>query len=301
MRDQYYAQVDLLLDVLPHVMMDSRIAIKGGTAINLFYRDLPRLSVDIDICYLPIEDRIISFKNIHEILEKIKVKLEGLGFRVKTSKPLDAKSEAKLFVGNEKTEIKIEPNFTLRGSVYAPEVKMTSDFVSQKFGKEVEALCLNHADIFGGKICAALDRQHPRDLFDIKYLFEEGGFSDDVRKSFIVHLISHPRPIHEVLNPNLKEISKSFENEFRGMTTIEVKLAELIQTRLDLIQFVKENLTVKEKEFLVTFNNTAPNWTLLELKDVDHYPAVKWKLLNLQKMDHKKRTIHCEHLKDWLS
>ncbi len=68
MIERYVHQVELLLDVLPHTMKDHRFALKGGTAINLFYREMPRLSVDIDLCYLPIEDRLTSFKNIHESL-----------------------------------------------------------------------------------------------------------------------------------------------------------------------------------------------------------------------------------------
>jgi len=67
MKNTYKKQVDLLLDVLPFALVDDRFALKGGTAINLFHRDFPRLSVDIDLCYLPLEDRITTFKKIHTI------------------------------------------------------------------------------------------------------------------------------------------------------------------------------------------------------------------------------------------
>jgi len=55
--DIYRSQVELLLRVLPYVAKEKVFALKGGTAINLFVRDLPRLSVDIDLTYLPFEDR----------------------------------------------------------------------------------------------------------------------------------------------------------------------------------------------------------------------------------------------------
>jgi len=69
----YEAQVDLLLEVLPVVAKHRNFAIKGGTALNLFYLDMPRLSVDIDLCYLPVKDRKESFGEIHAMLKDIKV------------------------------------------------------------------------------------------------------------------------------------------------------------------------------------------------------------------------------------
>lgn len=300
MRKNYFDQVDLLLDVLPHAMKDKRFAVKGGTAINLFYRDMPRLSVDIDLCYLPVEDRTTSFANIHSMLDTIKTDLERLGLQVKPSKPLNGKSEVKLFVSNDDAEIKVEPNFTLRGSVFAPKAMTTTAAVIREFGKEIDASCLSLADLFGGKICAALDRQHPRDLFDIKYFLEKEGFTDEVRKSFIVYLISHPRPINEVLNPNLKDLSTAFTDEFQGMTTIEVTPDELIQARNELIKTIQASLTAEEKQFLLGLKDLNPNWDLLGLEGINELPAVKWKLLNLKKMNAKKRKTKRQLLQETL-
>lgn len=300
MAANYEHQVHLLLDVLPIVVKDNRFALKGGTALNLFYRDMPRLSVDIDLCYLPIEERLISFKNIHYILQIIKHDIERLGFKVRASKPLDGQSEVKLFVSNDQAEIKIEPNFTLRGSVFEPITKTLSSAVSLKFGKEVDANCLSFADIFGGKICAALDRQHPRDLFDIKYFLENEGLTKKIKKSFIVYLISHPRPINEVLSPNLKNISNIFNKEFEGMNSQGVTIDELNQARRQLIKLIKEDLTIDERNFILSVKNLTPEWDLLGLKAVDKLPAVRWKLLNLKKMDKKKHQLQYQRLKQKL-
>ena len=65
MREKYLKQVDTLIEILPIALADKRMALKGGTAINLFHRDLPRLSLDIDLCYLPLEDRVTTFAHIH--------------------------------------------------------------------------------------------------------------------------------------------------------------------------------------------------------------------------------------------
>ena len=58
----YKAQVDLLLRILPFVAKEENFALKGGTAINLFVRDMPRLSVDLDLNYLPFDNREAASK-----------------------------------------------------------------------------------------------------------------------------------------------------------------------------------------------------------------------------------------------
>ncbi len=77
MEIEYKKQVALLLSVLPEVAKESCFALHGGTAINLFVRDMPRLSVDIDLTYIPIEDRVTTFANISIALEKIKTTIEA--------------------------------------------------------------------------------------------------------------------------------------------------------------------------------------------------------------------------------
>jgi len=153
---------------------------------------------------------------------------------------------------------------------------------------------LSFADLFGGKICAALDRQHPRDLFDIKLLFENEGLNDDIRKAFLVYLISHNRPIHELLDPGLVDFRDTFENEFSGITRIHVKHEELIETRQKLISKINKDLTVDERRFLISIKKREPDWDLLGLKGIENFPSVRWKLINLSKMPVKK---HLQALK----
>ena len=64
----YYNQAELLLRILPLIYRQREFALKGGTAINFFFRNLPRLSVDIDLVYLPIEDRATTLQNISNLL-----------------------------------------------------------------------------------------------------------------------------------------------------------------------------------------------------------------------------------------
>ncbi len=71
MRETYFQQVRLLIEVLPLIAREADFALKGGTAINLFVRDLPRLSVDIDLTYLPIADREEPLAAIGETVRKL--------------------------------------------------------------------------------------------------------------------------------------------------------------------------------------------------------------------------------------
>ena len=76
-REDYAAQVALLVRVLPYVAKEEIFALKGGTAINLFYRELPRLSVDIDLTYLPVKDRTESLVEINDAMDRIAAAIEG--------------------------------------------------------------------------------------------------------------------------------------------------------------------------------------------------------------------------------
>ena len=116
-QDVYKNQVALLLDVLPILNEFNCFALKGGTAINLFVHDMPRLSVDIDLTYLPVESRDVFLSNIEVRLLKMKQLIERLSLTVK---PVFMKNDAisKLQVYNNHAMIKIEPNFVLRGAVF---------------------------------------------------------------------------------------------------------------------------------------------------------------------------------------
>lgn len=288
-KEKYKRTVELLLEVLPYSLKDERVALKGGTAINLFHRNFPRFSVDIDLCYLPLEDRETTFQNLHGILRQLKLSLEkNLGLKVSASNPLDGKKEAKLVAVKGDVEIKIEPNFVLRSSLFpADDIDLTANAV-EEFKKSVTARCLNIADTYGGKICAALDRQHPRDLYDVKYLLENEGITTDVKDSFIFYLISHNRPINELLSPNFKDITREYTEEFVDMAKIEVSLEELLANREKLVHQIKSSLGEQDKEFLLGFVSNSPDWRLVRDSKIKDYPSVKWKMMNQGKMDKKK-------------
>lgn len=296
----YEKQVKLLLKTLPIVASEKVFALKGGTAINFFIRDLPRLSVDIDLTYLNIESREETILNINTALSKISNRLISIGLKVseKTSKGGLKKLEVSDI---ENISIKIEPNYLLRGNILPIERMRVVKSVSDKFEMSASMNILNINELYAGKICAGLDRQHPRDLFDIKLLLENEGLNRNLVQTFLVYLISHNRPINEMLNPNFLDIKDTFEKEFIGMTMIPVSLEDLIETRKNLVNNIKKSLTDKDKNFLLSFKKGDPDWNLIDFSGIDKLPAVVWKMQNINKMTKEKHKEQFEKLHNLLS
>ena len=299
---KYRDQVDLLIDALPYIDKEKCFALKGGTAINLFVRDLPRLSVDIDLTYVPFDGRKEALLNISEALLRIKNDIETTisGITVNEVSQSDG-TIAKLTIQKDRAQIKIEVNTMLRGHLYETEALNLSQKVQDTFEKYAEITIVSQAELFGGKICAALDRQHPRDLFDVYYLLENEGLTDDIKYGFISALLSHGRPVHEVIAPNFKNQQETFETQFQGMTNTEFGYDEFEKTRTRLVDEIHASLTKNDKEFLISFVKGQPKWDLFPHKRLKDLPAIQWKLLNIGKLiknDPKKNRSYIDLLKD---
>lgn len=293
----YKAQVNLLLRVLPFVAEEKVFALKGGTAINLFIRNLPRMSIDIDLNYLSFDDRNTALANIESSLRRIKKRIEEskLGIRV-TSIPI-AGNDAKLKCQFEHTQILIEANTTMRGCLFEPRIMGLADRVQAEFEWFTEINIISKGELFGGKICAALDRQHPRDLFDIHYLFKNEGITDEIKMGMISSILSHPRPINEMLNPNFVDQRETFERQFSGMTLEPFSYENFEETRIHLIDQIKKSLTEKDKNFLLSFKKGEPAWDLFDADRLKDMPAIKWKLLNIRKLMETNSQKHAKSLK----
>lgn len=295
----YFQQAKLLVPILPEVRKETAFALKGGTAINYFYRNLPRLSVDIDLTYLPVKARD---KSIAEISASIVNIMDGVQYTIPNIRIIPKKNKTigliiGFIVAQKNVTVKIEPNIVLRGSVFPSEKVSLSPHAIELFSSKVRLQRLSFPDLYGGKICAALDRQHPRDLFDVKLLMENEGLTDDVRKAFIVYLISHSRPIVELLDPQFKDIDHIFNNEFQGMTQDPVTLHDLVDVREKLVRQIHHDLTDHERHFILSIKEQQPEWDLLGIADVNRLPAVQWKLQNLHRMSRKKHAAAVEKLK----
>jgi predicted nucleotidyltransferase component of viral defense system len=298
----YFRQAELLLRVLPLIDREAVFALKGGTAINFFVRDLPRISVDIDLVYLPVGERDFSLREISEALVRISRNVESRipGTKIVPRKIKGSDLWSGCSVQREDATIKIEPNLVMRGSLFPPERRNLCLKAKSVFELSVESRTLSENELYAGKICAALDRQHPRDLFDIMMLLREGSFNEGMRQAFIVYLISHDRPMVEVLDPGFANIRPVFEAEFRDMTLEEVTCEDLEKTREQLVSMIARELTIQEKQFIVSVKEGMPQWDLIGIEGVENLPAVKWKLLNISRMNPSKHKKAVHKLRDYL-
>ena len=294
MLERYIDQVQLLVDILPQITKETAFALKGGTAINLFHRDMPRLSVDIDLTYLPVEDRDTSLRNMDATLDRIMATISNRhrGLHVRRAAG-GGGGDTRIMVGNAAAQIKIETSPVMRGTVLPPVIIQTSDAVTDQFGF-VEMQVVSFADLYGGKLHAALDRQHPRDLFDVKLLYEHEGLGDELFRVFLVYVASSNRPMHELLAPAVQPIADMYHKEFAGMTRDDVSLAELERTREKLHLDVHGRLTGKVATFLLSLHDGEPDFDLIGLPAAHALPAVQWKLLNLGRLKNDNPGKHAE-------
>ena len=280
----YLDTARLLTQVAPLVFADNIFALKGGTAINLFVRDMPRLSVDLDLVF--VDHRLGRDEALGRINEAIRGGVDRLkkrGLQTHAAAVADA-GETKLFVRRGRLEVKIEVNFVLRGTVRPVRPASLTAKARETLLADLELPVVSLEDLYGGKLVAAMDRQHPRDLFDVMELFRHEGITPGIRRSFVVYLASHNRPIHEVLAPTLRDISGEFDATFRGMTAEPIELKALLSTRERMIAELHAGLDADERAFLLSLARNEPSWTLLGIEHLEQLPGIRWKLANLDRL-----------------
>jgi predicted nucleotidyltransferase component of viral defense system len=283
-------QVRLLVNLLPLVDQQTCFALKGGTAINLFLRNMPRLSVDIDLAYLPIQNWDESVDGIDKALGKIVADIEKRIPHVQvTSRILKGSGKRhKILVQQGTALVKIEVSPVLRGSVYLPEKRRISRNAEQRFGFASMTL-LSFEDLFAGKICAALDRQHPRDLYDTYWLLQHEGINERLKNAFLVYLMGHNRPMAELLAPRSQDMLPLYRAEFEGMALKSIDPEQLQGTLQDLVARINKALSDDDRRFLIDFKQGKQDWKAFVLPEVEMLPSIQWKLLNLERMTPEKR------------
>jgi predicted nucleotidyltransferase component of viral defense system len=286
--NNYHKQVALLISVIPEIALDPSFALHGGTAINLFDRDMPRLSVDIDLTYVPIEDRDTSFKNISEALIKIKNRIEK---RLQGSRVEHKQELHKLIVAHNDAIIKIEVSQIIRGVIGVVEEKTLCTKAQEKFDTFCSINIVPNGQLYGGKVCAAMDRQHPRDIFDVKHLMQREGFTKEIKEGFLYRLLSSDRSIQDVLFPNLQDQRLAMDNQFAGMSEEQFNYEEYEFVREMMVKTLQVSITEEDKSFILGFKNCIPDWSIYNF---EAYPSVNWKLRNLEKIKTTNPAKHKE-------
>ena len=279
MNNVYQNKVELLIRLMPYVMNEGVFAVHGGSAINLFVKDMPRYSVDIDLTYMPLADRKESLNDINNhllhIAEEAKKGIPGLHIVPKLA-------TCKLLCEYHGFQIKVEVNQTKRGIIGGNVlIRPLCNNAKTEFRLSCKAQIVPLTLLYGGKIAAALSRQHPRDLFDVKHMDMSLA---DIREGLIFCLIGSDRPIHESFAPTLIDQRDTMTNQFEGMTDIPFSYEDFEQTRAQLITDVCSLMTDADKQFLLSFEAGEPQWEGYEFEYFKNYPSVQWKLLNLVKL-----------------
>jgi predicted nucleotidyltransferase component of viral defense system len=194
--NQIYIDTARLLTQVAPVVLDSGVfALKGGTAINLFIRDMPRLSVDLDLVFPDYSlSRGKALAQINHAIRNSAERLKARGLQIRTVAATGA-GETKLLVRRGDIEIKIEVNFVTRGTVHPVRNTSLSAKAREILQADLEIPVVSLEDVYGGKLVAAMDRQHPRDLFDVMQLYAHEGITPAIRRSFVIYLASHNRVV----------------------------------------------------------------------------------------------------------
>jgi predicted nucleotidyltransferase component of viral defense system len=290
MNQDYVDTVRLLLAIAPAVFRPPRFALKGGTALNLFVQDMPRLSVDIDVVFTDHTlDRETALKAIAADLRSIKSAVSAMGHRadLPTTKSGD---EVKLIIEGNGVRVKVEVNFVFRGTVLPVVQRPLISTAQDIFTTDITLPILDTAELYGGKLVAAMDRQHSRDIFDVLKMIERFGWQPSFVDCFVAYLAGHNRPVHEVLFPKILSLEPAFTNEFAGMTRDGVALDLLKETQERLIAQLPRALSTSHREFLLSLVRAEPAWDLMPFKHLQHLPALQWKLLNLRKLKSRDAT-----------
>lgn len=303
MDKRFSERVTLLMQMLPAIDAERRFALKGGTAINLFEHDLPRLSVDIDLTWLPMQDFATDAEAIADALSEIANRLAAppLRLHVTESAAQGSRLPTRLIATRGRGVVKVETTPVMRGTVHPVRRMDVTPAVERHFGS-AQMQVLDFNDLYAGKLAAALSRQHPRDLFDVALLLQSGRFDDALWRTFLIYLTCSPKPAAEILDPSEpREFEAVFKTQFQGMTAEPVAAASLLEARSELLRQVGNRLDLPSRSFLESVEAEAPDFGLIGLPRAAGLPGVRRKLENLARRSQAKRESDREQLASTLT
>lgn len=296
-----WRQMQLLVEILPFVAKEECFALKGGTAINLFVLDLPRISVDIDLTYLPRQSHAEASAGIDAGLRRISEALRGVSppYAVAAGRANAQGHIDTITVTGPAAQVKIETNVVLRQTLFPVRVLEVGPAVRRRLGFARIAV-LSDADLYGGKLAAALDRQHPRDLFDVLVRLEREGITDDVFHGFLLYVAGHKGVMAHTLAPRRRPIAELHAGQFSGMAERDVTVEELEGAREKLIKTLYARMGEREKQFLLSIKRRQPDWSVTPVQGAADWPAVRWKLHNLERMSPERHAAAVANLEQVL-
>jgi predicted nucleotidyltransferase component of viral defense system len=285
--------LDLLREISRHPLLRSKFALKGGTALNLFWFPLPRLSVDIDLNYIATVDRE-TMLNDRPVLEKeLKKLIESRSISVQFA-PADEHAGAKwrlrapsAFGGNFALELDL--NYIMRipiGDIRSKQPYPLDEDYTFAFDS------VSFEELFAGKIKALLERSAARDLYDVAMLSKTSVDYDlpALRKANILLGITSKRDWRNIDLRTIDAIDQKMIADELTPILRQDETPKLDVMRSDAKKILDQilNRTEKEKEFLDTFEEMGQYKPELlfetgQAQRLMNHPAVLWKLHNLRK------------------
>ncbi|MCB1629614.1 MAG: nucleotidyl transferase AbiEii/AbiGii toxin family protein [Xanthomonadales bacterium] len=302
MNHTYLDTARLLTQVAPLVLVDGTFALKGGTAINLFEHEMPRLSVDIDLTWLPMQDYREDAGQIGEALDALATRLAAppLRLQVQPSAAQGADTINRLIASRGRAQVKIETTPVMRGTVHPVRRMDLRPTVERAFGS-AQVQVLHFADLYAGKLAAALSRQHPRDWFDVSLLLDSGRLDQALWRTFLVYLAVSPKPAAEMLAPGEPvDFAEVFDRQFRGMSAEPITADALLQSRAQLLDHIPYLMDSAACAFLLSLERETPDFDLIGLPQAARLPGVRRKLQNMAQRSAAKRKADYRQLVETL-
>lgn len=286
-----------LLDVLKFIFTEldpygDKLVLKGGTAINLIYTNLARLSVDIDLDYIGSLDKEKASQDRDIIMDTLDNYMLGEDYEISSksrgSVILASRTYTFTNASHNKDNIKVEINFIDRIHI-GPSIRKTINY----FEKEAIVQTLLLEELFGMKICALIDRSKPRDLFDVNKLKKNMTFIEvgRLRKMTVFYLsLDGIFDVNEHTFDSIRAIGQEdIKKELLSVLAKNSKF-DLTETKEEVISFLKDllMLTDNEKKYLEEFakGNFDPYLLFDKSFDVERaakHPMAKWRAANLKK------------------
>ncbi|MBD3163230.1 MAG: hypothetical protein GF328_14105, partial [Candidatus Latescibacteria bacterium] len=285
---------EVAASVARHPLLSRVLALKGGTALNLFGGPPPRLSVDLDFNYIGTLDREAMLRARPDVERAVEAFAGELKYEIQRSR--DEFAGRKLFlnyvsVSGSPDRIEIDLNFLQRLPLAPP--RRATMWQPGDLGRPEVQLC-GLPEIAAGKICALLDRCKPRDMFDVIRLPEAGASfwsSEFFKKLVIAFTGTLDHPLHAYGRDRMERV--------RGID-IEAELVPMLggQTKIDRVDLIGhawkavERLLVldeSEREFVDRLQVGDLRLDLLVPEDAElrerlgKWPPLQWKVLNARK------------------
>ena len=296
-----YEKVCRLKDILCYFasndLLNSSLALKGGTAINLLIYDLPRLSTDLDLDLCKNESKEEMAKDRERITEQVNSYMNQQGYVLsensKMTHSLVSLEYSYVNSAGNKDRLKIEINYSLRVHVLPVERR---SFIATQFISDTKISMLSPIEIFAAKTVASLNRSAIRDLYDMNYLVQHPLFSKSememYRKCVIFYLaIGTAIPMLDIDYGFIESYKQHSVHTDLNPVMRDKDAFELNAAQRAVIDFINTNIffTSEERQFLVEFKNGLYQPELLFdepeiLKRIENHPMALWKTMKLKGM-----------------